>query len=75
LDKIAKEKEKIFNKYVKSKKLSKEEMDFCETNDWHPVDELPLRAEFVKKIKKIRKDKYHKYSSVEDFKKDIEEDN
>jgi len=32
----------IFEKYIKTKKLTKEENDFCEKIDWHPVDELPF---------------------------------
>ena len=42
----------IFDKYVKTGKLSKDENKFCERIDWHPVDELPLRKEFIQKMKK-----------------------
>ena len=61
----------IFEKYIKDKEFTKEEYDFCEKIDWHPVDELPLREEFVEKMKKIRKEKYHKYKSIEEFRKDL----
>ena len=57
-----------------TKKLTKEEIIFCEKNDWHPVDELPLREDFIEKMKKIRKGKFHKYSSIEELKEDIERD-
>ncbi len=60
----------IFEKYIKNKKLTKEENDFCKRFDWHPVDELPLRDEFIEEIKKIRGDKYHKYKTVEELRKD-----
>ena len=60
----------IFEKYLKNEKLTKEEKDFCETIDWHPVDELPLQHDFVEELKKVRKVKYHKYSSIEDLRKD-----
>jgi len=60
----------IFEKYIKNKKLSKEENDFCKRIDWHPVDELPLKEEFIEEIKKIRKGKYHKYRSIEELRKD-----
>jgi hypothetical protein len=60
----------IFEKYIKTKKLTKEETDFCEKSDWHPVDELPLREEFIEEIKKVAKGKYHRYKSIEDLKRD-----
>ncbi len=37
-----------FEKYIKTGKLTKEENEFCEKIDWHPVDELPLKDEFIK---------------------------
>lgn len=60
----------IFEKYIKTKKITKEENDFCEKIDWHPVDELPLREEFIKEIKKIRKGKFQNYSSIDELRKD-----
>jgi hypothetical protein len=63
----------IFEKYIKDKKLSKEESKFCEKIDWHPVDELPLKEEFIEKMKKIRKGKFHKFNSIEDLRKTTSE--
>jgi hypothetical protein len=60
----------IFEKFIKTKKLSKEENDFCKRIDWHPVDEMPLRKEFIEEIKKIRKGKFKKYNSIDDLMKD-----
>ena len=60
----------IFEKYIKKEELTNEENDFCKKIDWHPVDELPLRKEFIEKINKIRKGKYHKYNSIEELRKD-----
>ena len=74
MDKISKEKYRIFEKFMKSKNLTKQELNFCEINDWHPVDELPLREDFTEKIKSIWKGKFHKYSSIEELRKDIEGD-
>ena len=48
-------KREIFDKYIKTKKISKEDEKFCEEIDWHPVDELPLKEEYVRKIKQIEK--------------------
>ena len=50
----------IFEKYIKTGNLAKEENEFCEKIDWHPVDELPLKDEFIKKLKKIQKNSYSK---------------
>lgn len=60
----------IFEKYIKTRNLTKEENDFCEKIDWHPVDELPLREDFIEEMEKIKKGKYHKYNSIEELKKD-----
>ena len=50
-------KRRIFEEYKKNRKVSKMDEKFCEENDWHPVDELPLKPEFVKKLKQIEKEK------------------
>jgi hypothetical protein len=60
----------IFEKFMKNKKLTKEENDFCEKIDWHPTDELPLREDFIEELKKIRKGKCHKYHSIEELRND-----
>ena len=60
----------IFEKYIKTKKLTKKEYNFCKRIDWHPVDELPLKEEFIEELKKIRKGKFYKYNSIEDLRKD-----
>ena len=57
----------IFENYMKSGELSDEEWEFCEKIDWHPVDELPLKKEFIKKLNEIKKGKFKKYNSVEEF--------
>jgi hypothetical protein len=48
-------KKDIFERYMKTKKISAEDAKFCEEIDWHPVDELPLREEYIKKLERIRK--------------------
>ena len=67
---IAKEETKkklIFERYMKSGKVSDEDWRFCEKIDWHPVDELPIKKEFIEKLKKIKKEKSIKVSSVSDI--------
>ncbi|MDI6738281.1 MAG: hypothetical protein QME12_07265 [Nanoarchaeota archaeon] len=49
-------KKAIFDKYVKTGKLSKADSEFCDRVDWHPVDWLPLKKEFVEKLKKAAKE-------------------
>ena len=48
-------KKRIFEEYLRSRKLSKEDEKFCKRIDWHPVDELPLKKSFVKELKRIEK--------------------
>lgn len=57
----------IFENYLKSGTLTDEEWEFCDKIDWHPVDELPLKEEFIKKMAEIKKSKSKRYGSVEEF--------
>ena len=41
--------------FIKTGALSKENQEFCDSIDWYPVDELELKEEYVKKLKKIEK--------------------
>ncbi len=60
----------IFEEYMKTKKISKENQRFCEAIDWHPVDELPLKKSHIKEIQKALKGKFIRYDSVDElFKK------
>jgi len=61
----------IFENYIKTRKLSDEEWEFCDKIDWHPVDELPLKEEFIKKLKKREKESPLKIKSVSDIFKNI----
>jgi protein involved in temperature-dependent protein secretion len=63
----------IFENYMKSKNLTDEEWKFCEKIDWHPVDELPLKEEFVKKMQTAKKEKGIKFKSISDLRKIIEQ--
>jgi hypothetical protein len=60
-------KKKMFEKYVKTGKITDEEWKFCEEIDWHPVDWLPLREEFVKELKKAEKEPSIKFKSVKEI--------
>ena len=61
----------IFESYIKTGDITNEEWEFCKKIDWHPVDELPLKEEFIKKINKIKKQKSIKFKSVADLRKTI----
>jgi len=49
-------KREIFEKYLRSGELSGEDAEFCDKMDWHPVDELPLRGDFVQKLEDLKKE-------------------
>ena len=61
----------IFENYMKTGSLSDEEWEFCEKIDWHPVDELPLKEEFKRKMEEIKKEKSIKFKSVSELFKNI----
>lgn len=60
-------KKEIFDRYVKTRKLSKEDEEFCERIDWHPVDELPLKESFIKELEKAKKEPSGKPMTLEEF--------
>ena len=61
----------IFEKYLQTKDISDKDWEFCKKIDWHPVDELPLKEEFIKKLKTIKKEKSIKLDSISDIFKNI----
>ncbi len=44
-------KREMFERYLKTGKLKEDDQKFCERIDWHPVDELPFKESYIKKIK------------------------
>ena len=67
---IAKEeanKKRIFEEFLKTRKLSDEDWEFCEQIDWHPVDELPLKESFVKKLEERKKGPFIKLNSISEI--------
>jgi len=61
----------IFENYIKTGSLADDEWKFCDKIDWHPVDELPLKEEFIKQLKSVRKEKSIKVKSVSEIFKRI----
>jgi hypothetical protein len=66
-------KKEIFEKYVKTGKLSKEDWEFCDKIDWIPGDWLPLKEAFVEKLKKIEKGPHSKVMTPEELDKWFDE--
>lgn len=59
----------IFDKFIKTRDLSKKDQEFCDKIDWYPVDELELKEEFVKELKKSMKRSRGKAMTIEEFNK------
>lgn len=57
------QKKEILNKYIKKETLTKNEEEFLETIDWHPVDEFDLKPELINEIRSQEKDKIIKLAS------------
>lgn len=43
----------IFEEFIETGELSADDQEFCDKIDWYPVDELPLKEEYVKKLKQM----------------------
>jgi hypothetical protein len=63
----------IFEHYLKTGQVSDKEWEFCEKIDWHPVDELPLKEEFIQKMEKIKKEKSIKFKNITELRNIIEQ--
>lgn len=62
-------KKEIFEKFIKTGTLSADDQEFCDEIDWYPVDELPLKEEYVKKLKKLSKEPAGKPMTIEELDK------
>jgi hypothetical protein len=60
-------KKEIFERFIKNREISDADNIFCESIDWHPVDELPLKEEFIKELKKAEKEPTFKLKSISDI--------
>lgn len=58
----------IFDNYMKTGKITKEENEFCEEIDWHPVDELPMKEEHKKEMeRRLKEGHYIRLKSVDEL--------
>ena len=63
-------KKEIFDRFIKSRKeINGKDAEFCERVDWHPVDWLPLKKEFVEELKKAGKEPRGKPMTIGEFNK------
>lgn len=62
-------KKEIFERFIKTGTLSDEDQIFCDEIDWYPVDELPLKEEFIEELKRARKEPSGKAMTIEEFDK------
>lgn len=60
-------KKRIFESYKKTGKLNKKEQKYCEKVDWHPVDELPMKEEHIKEMKRRLKGPFIRINSIEEL--------
>lgn len=61
-------KEDIFNRYIKTGEVTDEDWEFCESIDWHPVDELPMKEEFLKELEQRKKGPFKTAKQLEFWK-------
>ena len=57
----------IFEKFIRTGKINKKDLRYCEETDWHPVDELPLKKEFLRKLSETKQEKSININSVSDI--------
>lgn len=57
----------IFGRYVRTGEVSDEDWEFCESIDWHPVDELPMKEEFLKELEQRKKGPFVRAKSAKDL--------
>ena len=61
----------IFENYLKTGSITDDEWAFCDKINWHPVDELPLKEDYKKKLEARKKEKPMKVKSVSEIFKNI----
>jgi hypothetical protein len=58
-------KKRIFEEFIRTGTLSDNDQEFCDGIGWYPVDELPLREEYVKKLRGIKRGPHSRMTSKE----------
>jgi len=52
----------IFKKYMDKEPISEKDWAWMDEHDWHPVDELPMKKEYIKSLKASMKEKSYPFS-------------
>ncbi|MBU0459273.1 MAG: hypothetical protein KKH52_04800 [Nanoarchaeota archaeon] len=60
-------KKEIFNRYLKTGEITDEDWIFCQKIDWHPVDELPMKEEFIKRLEEAKKETSIRVNSIKEI--------
>ncbi len=58
-------KKEIFERFIKTGTLSDADQEFCDKIGWYPIDELPLKEEYIKKLREIERGPHRKMSLKE----------
>ena len=66
-------KKRIFEEFIKTGNLSGDDQEFCDRINWYPIDELELKEEYIKKLKKIEKGPHSKPMSADELEKWFDE--
>jgi hypothetical protein len=65
----------ILEEYLKTRKVTDQQWAFCESIDWHPVDELPMKKSFARKVSAAMRETPIKIDDVHAFFDDIRASN
>jgi hypothetical protein len=58
----------IFEEFMRTgEEVSDKDWEFCEKINWHPVDWLPFKEEYLKRLEAARKEKPIKLKSISDI--------
>ena len=60
-------KKEISERFLKTGAITDEDWTYCDSIDWHLVDELPLKDSFIKEIQSRKEEKAVRYKSVDEF--------
>ncbi len=57
----------ILQKYMEKKPLSEEEWRWMDNIDWHPVDEMEYKRQFIEEMKRLEKEPTIKVKNIKKF--------
>ena len=57
----------ILESYLDKKPISRTKWDWMKKNDWHPVDEMEFKPEFIERMAKSKNQKRIKINSLDEL--------